>query len=353
MSQDESKRILVYRLGSIGDTIVSLPCFHLIRRCYPAAEIVLLTNEPQDSRAAPAENVLAGTGLVDRYMSYPLRTRSVDILSGLRRSIRSFNPGLMIYMVSRPTSLLVWRDYLFFRFAGVKRGLGFPFLPDQRKTRPPASAEGLWESEADRLARCLQELGSAETARPESWDLHLSRDEKLRADKLLDLPDKNSGAPARYIGLSIGTKQPQKDWGDANWRRVLLGLRNRDIGLILIGGKEDSLRSVEVAKGWLGPVINLCGKAGLRESAAAMRHMEIFLCHDSGPMHLAASVNTRCVALFSNKNKPGQWFPFGAGHQIFYPPSDAASIRAIRARDIIETVSRLLAQSGVRAESRA
>jgi ADP-heptose:LPS heptosyltransferase len=35
-------------------------------------------------------------------------------------------------------------------------------------------------------------------------------------------------------------------------------------------------------------------------------------------MHLAASVGTSCVAIFSARNRPGIWFPFGSAHQLIY-----------------------------------
>ena len=35
-------------------------------------------------------------------------------------------------------------------------------------------------------------------------------------------------------------------------------------------------------------------------------------------MHLAAAVGTRCVAVFSARNLPGVWFPFGADHRVIY-----------------------------------
>jgi ADP-heptose:LPS heptosyltransferase len=34
-------------------------------------------------------------------------------------------------------------------------------------------------------------------------------------------------------------------------------------------------------------------------------------------MHLAAAVGTKCVAIFSAHNYPGQWEPYGEGHIIF------------------------------------
>jgi ADP-heptose:LPS heptosyltransferase len=35
-------------------------------------------------------------------------------------------------------------------------------------------------------------------------------------------------------------------------------------------------------------------------------------------MHLAASVGTPCAAIFSARNKPGVWFPYGTRHKVVY-----------------------------------
>ena len=80
-------RILIYRLGSLGDTVVALPCFRLIRSHYPEAEIVVLTNIPVSGKAAAIEAVLEGTGLIDRYIPYPLGLRDPGKLAELRRRI--------------------------------------------------------------------------------------------------------------------------------------------------------------------------------------------------------------------------------------------------------------------------
>ncbi len=76
------------------------------------------------------------------------------------------------------------------------------------------------------------------------------------------------------------------------------------------------------AEGWRenggGPVVNLCGKLTPRESAAAFARARVFVGHDSGPMHLAAAVQTPCVAIFAARNKPRVWFPNGSQHRVVY-----------------------------------
>ena len=70
------KRVLIYRLGSLGDTVVALPAFHLVAQAFPEAERRLLTNFPVQAKAAPAAAVLEGTGTVSGYFCYAKGSRS-------------------------------------------------------------------------------------------------------------------------------------------------------------------------------------------------------------------------------------------------------------------------------------
>lgn len=298
----------------------------------------MLTNTPVESRAAPAQSVLTGSGLVDGYLTYSVGLRSVGDLRRLGHRIGEFEPDLLIYLVSRTSAAAVLRDYCFHRLWGVRRSVGFPFAKSLRRVAPPKAADGLWEFEASLLARRLAPLGDAGIDRPENWSLGLSEAEIAEAGHLLaEAP----AAAGKWLGLSIGTKQAVKDWGGENWRRVLHGLRDLDCGLVLIGAEDEKERSDEVARDWPGPVLNFCGRTNPRISAAIMARLTFLLCHDSGPMHLAAAVGTRCVAVFGKTRPPGQWFPCGTGHEVLYPPPHAVSLEAISPEAVIAAARRL------------
>jgi ADP-heptose:LPS heptosyltransferase len=53
--------------------------------------------------------------------------------------------------------------------------------------------------------------------------------------------------------------------------------------------------------------------------AALLAQFDVFLCHDSGPMHVAAAVGTPVVALFGSQNAT-IWRPLGARHTILQTP---------------------------------
>ena len=70
------QRVVIYRLGSLGDTVVALPCFHKVAKAFPDAERIVLTNVPVSSNAAPVETILGGSGLIHATLAYPIGTRS-------------------------------------------------------------------------------------------------------------------------------------------------------------------------------------------------------------------------------------------------------------------------------------
>src|ERR1700712_2267174 len=92
------ERVLIYRIGSLGDMLVALPSLHLVERAFPEAERRLLTNVPVSSKAAAAEAILGGSGLVGGYFRYAVGTRSVVELVKLWWKLRQWRPDVLVYL---------------------------------------------------------------------------------------------------------------------------------------------------------------------------------------------------------------------------------------------------------------
>jgi heptosyltransferase III len=308
------RKVLIYRLGSLGDMVVSLPCLHLIERAFPNSQRILLTNFPVLAKAPAAADVLGECGLVHGYMRYTVGMRSPRALLRLTLEVRRFNPDVLVYLMPLRSSKAVRRDKLFFRWAcGTRRIVGAPAGDNSSRGVNPVT--GLYEPEAARLARTLAELGDAGTADLANWSLRLTTSERLFAQTALgDL----AGKP--LIACGPGTKMQAKDWGQENWRSLLrrIAASYSGYGLVTIGAREDSAAGDYVCSDWNGPKLNLCGRLTPRQSAAVVEHTSLFLGPDSGPMHLAACANVPCVIAFSARGLPGVWYPAGENHHILY-----------------------------------
>ena len=316
--QSGIERVLIYRLGSLGDTIVALPCFHQIARAYPDAERCLLTNIPVHSKAPAAFAVLEGSGLVHSFLRYPLATRNIGELITLQREVRAYRAQVLVYLTPRRQAGEVLRDAAFFRLCGIPQMVGLPLARDARTNRRDPGT-GIYEPEAARLARLMRGLGRINLGDAANWDLGLTLHEHKRAAEALEPVQDRP-----LLACSVGTKVQAKDWGQDNWRNVLdtLATELPHYGLVLIGASEEAGVSDVAAAAWAGRSVNLCGQLAPRVSAAVLARARLFLGHDSGPMHLAATVGTPCVAVFSARNKPRVWFPWGEQHEVVYHRTD-------------------------------
>jgi ADP-heptose:LPS heptosyltransferase len=323
MVDTKTRRVLIYRLGSLGDMVVALPALHRVSHAFPDAERRLLTNLPVHAKAPAAQAVLGGSGLVNDYFGYPVGTRSAWHLLKLAWSVRRWKPEVAVYLAAARGVEMARRDARFLRLCGVKRVVGLPETEATQRNfygaETDADCEENWEPEAQRLARCIAELGDAKVEDAASWDLHLSEAERAEAARQIGV----AALGMRPIAVSVGTKVQAKDWGVENWRALLGRMAAAMPGraLLLVGAAEESAASESAATAWRaggGVVVNLCGRLNPRESAAALERAELFVGHDSGPMHLAAAVGTPCVAVFAARNIPRQWFPFGNRHKVIY-----------------------------------
>jgi ADP-heptose:LPS heptosyltransferase len=310
-----ARSILIYRLGSLGDTILALPSFRLIRAAHPDAAITVLTNAPVSAKAAPLASVLAGTGLADAFISYPAGLRNPAQLAALAAQLRDGKFDLAVSLTASRGLAASVRDYFFLRSTRIPRVVGVPFRRRDRVClRGP---DGLYESEAVRLMRRVEAFGRADLREPRWYDLALNPEEISAADRLL--ADVSIAPP--FLAASVGTKTPLNDWGETNWRQLLeeTSRAHPGLGLVLLGSADEATRSESLLRAWHGPSANLCGQASPRVSAAILARAALFIGHDSGPMHLAAAAGARCVVIYSARCPPGQWFPLGPGHTNLYP----------------------------------
>lgn len=316
------KRVLIYRLGSLGDTVVALPALHLVARAYPNAERRMLTNVPVNANAPAAAQILTGTGLIDGYFRYTVGTRNLLELGTLWWDLVRWRPQAVVYLAAFRGEASVVRDSRFFSLCGIRRQIGVPLTKAMQENLWIGAEQGI-EAEARRLVRNLAVLGDGRVDDPASWNLCLTGNEKARAHDVLA-----SATNMPVVAVSVGTKVQAKDWGAENWRRLLGKLAEvaPGLALVLCGAAEEFDASEAAAEAWREAggwaTINLCGKLTPRESAAVFAKARMFIGHDSGPMHLAAAVQTPCVAIFAARNKPKMWFPYGRQHRVIYHQVD-------------------------------
>ncbi len=311
----DAPSVIIFRLGSLGDTVAALPCFHAIARRFPNHRRLVLTNVPVASNAAPLLGVLGDEALVQGAIAYPVRLRSLMGVLDLRRLLKAQKADTLVYLAPARTAPAVLRDWLFFKFCGFRSVLGVPWTGDLREVRVDPDS-GIVEREASRLARNMAvDVGVADLDDPRDWSLLLSDKEHATADRVL-APLK--GAP--FVAVNMGGKAVEKDWGVANWDALLRDLSAVAPGhaLVVIGAPSDGPRADDLSAAWAGQTLNLCGDLSPRESAAVLEQAALFIGHDSGPLHLSAVGGAPTIGLFGDYNRPMHWHPVGDHVRIIH-----------------------------------
>lgn len=317
--------VVVYRLGSLGDTVAALPAFHAVASAFPRRRRILLTNVTENPKAPTPLSVLgAGTGFIDHVELYRANMRSPRSILRLIRNLRRLEASTLVYLMPSRGRSADRRDWIFFQLAGFRRIIGLP-LDGSLAHRGLDSADDV-EQESVRLARVLEPDLHIDLSAPDAWNLRLSSSERAVGESVTrDLGD-------RFLAVNMGGKVAANDWGEENWIQLAQRITARDdsLGLLVVGGPFDRPRAEVLAGHWSGPVAIAC-ELTPRESAAALSAATAFVGHDSGPLHLAASVGTPVLGLFGNHNRPRKWHPYGAHVRVIHEMAGTQHIPVERA----------------------
>jgi len=320
----KTENILIYRLGSLGDMIVALPIFHLLRRLYPNANIYLLTNYPVSEKTVRPEELFRNTGLIDGYISYPLYLRKFKDRLMLYRKLRSFSFARLIYLAEPRGFLKIFRDILFFKSCRIRKISGLCLKKDLRQNRYFLETN-LYEQETVRLLRCFDPRGSIALDQAINWQLYLGADEINQAKKIISQAEN----PDQIVTCSVSAKTETSIWPIEKWIEVfkLIKTNGFKATFIFIGSKSEYEVSQTLIKRSGISALNLCGKTTIRISAALIKQSRFFIGQDTGPSHLAQALGVFVFALYSGYGQLGRWFPYGFKNMVVYPQCRSSKCR--------------------------
>lgn len=121
----------------------------------------------------------------------------------------------------------------------------------------------------------------------------------LPAALLAATADRFRGLPRPWTVLGLGASHSSKDWPPDHWLQFLGALRRRHSGTIfLIGGPANAAHAAALIEQTSGTrTVNACDLS-VGEAAALLRHADLFVGADSGPMNLAVAAGIPTFALF-------------------------------------------------------
>lgn len=351
------RRVVVFHVGSLGDTLVALPSFWAVRDAFPHARRVMLTKRPARDTIPVGRDILEGSGLFDDYLLFegdhhaygrnlqPWR-KWLGVLN-LVRKLRAGRFDLAVYLApSARDPAQVRRDKLFFRLAGIRHVIG-SHAPDNA-----GSAGALLEAE-----RVLSRLADSPVAPAPlnrvRRDLALTPADRCAIDGWLASQPRAPSDAGLWVAFAPGSNLQSKLWPEDRFVATGMALIDRfGIWPVVVGGPEDTALADRLLRAW-GRGINAAGALPVRQSAALLERCRLFVGNDTGTMHLAAACDVRCVALFSARDVPGKWEPMGEGHRVLRKEVPCAGCMLVRCDTKDRLCMRLISVSEVVAAASA
>ncbi len=317
---DQSKRIVVFRIGHLGDSLLSLPAIQAIQERFPLSQLILLTNRSPRPGVVSCWDVLGPTGIFEKVLFYephlPVYKRCLSLLR-LIVHLRRLRPEALFYLAPFPRSRnKVTRDRFCFRtLCGIQHLFGLEATDPLFGSRTPEGTLIRLPQEADRLLSIVAQSGiGAAHQRQIQFRLPIQEVHRRSASLLWKAAGWSEGM--RVLAIAPGSKMQAKQWPEENFlelgRRLLVTYPT--LGIAAFGGPEETDLSERLCRIWGRRSFSFSGKMSIWETTEALRRCILYVGNDTGIMHLAASAGIRCVGIFSARDHPGLWEPYGDGH---------------------------------------
>lgn len=297
--------VVVFEVGSLGDSVMTVPAMRALRLGLPDARIVRV----HDHRLA---GFFRGCPWVDELLGYDKQASKLVAAGELLRALRRVRPDVVVNLhtpdFDRPFGLYL-RDGLFFGLTGARERVAFGHsLEGWLYTRsiPRERFTGMTMDEAN-LA-----LVGLVGAKPGVGPLRYWLDprERVEARSLLARTAASAGVDTGpgYFCVSPFARAPAREWSMARMGRAAAEIAAATgLAPVLLGGRDERAR-LEAVTRELGPHVDLVGTSSLRDAAALLEGARLLVAVDSGLMHLGALCGTRVVGVFGPGN-PVRWRP--------------------------------------------
>ena len=279
MSGDTVRRILVIRLGALGDFALSFPAFADIRAHHRRSQIVLLTTAPFASLAMDSPwfdqvRVDARPSWFDLPGILRLRRQLLgfDLVYDLQTSRRS---SRYFALAGRPA------------WSGIARGASLPHDNPKR-------------NDLHTIARQRDQLGRA----------------GVPPGAPPDVTWLSGGGPLvkqPYALLVPGTSSAHggaKRWPIERFAALAGLLAGRGMTPVVVGGPGD-VAGGQAIQHAVPCAVSFAGRTSLQDLAGLASRAAVAIGGDTGPVHLAATMGCRVVALFSRFSNPALAAPVG------------------------------------------
>jgi len=320
------KRILVSRVDSIGDVVLTLPMVGLLRSNLEGVEIFFMGR-------SYTKSVVDACSSVDRFVDY-------DVLCGMKfkeriEYIRSLNIDVLFNVFPR------YEISLLGLFSGIRYRVGttnriYHWLTCNRLVFLSRRRSRLHETQLN--IKLLKGIGLDIDISLEEVKNYYCMDKvkPLRDDlKLLLSEDK------RNIILHPKSRGSAREWGFSNYSRLIKMLDKDRYKIFITGSADEGVMLEEFIREHTGDVVSLVGRTSLDDLISFINNCYGLVSCSTGPLHIGAALGKRVVGIYSPMRPidPGRWGPVGVNARYLVKEVECDKCRYVDRCECIESIT--------------
>jgi heptosyltransferase-3 len=293
---EKIRSILIIRFQRLGDLILVMTLVQNLRAAFPRAQLTLMCQEDY------SEFLLRQPG-IDGVIAIPKKARFAAQVSGWFAALRSLlaNSFDIVIDVSdnRRSSQLT-------RLTNAPLRVGF-WPPARSPARRTIVEKGAYNAFApilpyddeqhghfvNQYLAPLKALGlSASCSSPV---LASTEEDRVAIRQILrdaDIEDRP------YAVIHPGARTVNRRWPAKNYPPVIEHLAKKSISVTVIGDEGEHSLAAEIAANSPVPFLDLVGRLTLGQLAALLDRCCLYIGNNTGPIHIAAGVGARIVAIY-------------------------------------------------------
>jgi heptosyltransferase II len=299
----DMSRILVVKIGAVGDVIMALPMIRYLRDIYPQASITWICGQQVYALLEHLNIIDELISVDEKRMFHGTRCRQLAEMTALWRKLGGRRFDLVIRGHSD------WRYKLLHMFCRVKTVRAF-----ERTNQAIVPIPGRHHSdEYMRLATGVD-------------DSKMLRTDLRNVGAGMPRSSTGSGDCRGVVALAAGgAKNVLRDdalrrWPLPSYRKLAEKLAEQNYRVVVTGGESDMWVCSEFEN---MPVDILVGKTSIIDLLGVYQRCDLVITHDSGPLHIAGLAGAKLIGLFGPTN-PYEKMPRGENSVIVWGGQELA-----------------------------
>jgi heptosyltransferase-2 len=276
-------RILIVTVNWLGDSILTTPVFKAIKETLPSSYLAVMCVER-------VREVFENNPYVNEIIVFDEKKEQKSIADKLKfaKFLKTKNFDTAFFIHRSFTRILICL------LAGIKDRIGYERLKNSliltTKIKPPQKLS----HRQDYYLYLFEARGIAIKDRmPQIFPLPRFK------DKFNRILSEVKGKYSYIVGINPSANWELKRWPAQSFAFLCDQLvKELKCAIFFVGEAKDHTVAEEVISKMKESSYNLCGRTNIRELAALMQEMALFVSNDSGPAHLAAALGINTLVLF-------------------------------------------------------